>query len=148
MKTHPDETLAKLKQRTNTRAARNLEIVHKVCREIHNSQGPKEYSLATVGRRTQEQKGPSLNTYYSPKGARFCELVRAWAEYDGSDAKKPRRPATLRSEDQLLTAINDLALRARVGLLMAERNRLRAEVNELKANVKPVIDLRPTSGEL
>jgi len=148
MKTHPDEVLANLKTSTNTRAARNLDIVHDVCRLIYKATGPKDYSFATIGRRTQEQNGPSLNTYYSPKGARFCELVRAWAEYDGSSSEKPRKPLKQRSEDQLLTAINDLALRARIGLLIAERNRLRGEVNDLKANTKPVIDLRSASGHL
>ena len=143
MKVHPDKILENLKGKTNTRAARNLDIVHDVCREIYNAPGPKDYSYATVGRRTQERNGPSLNTYYSPKGVRFCDLVKAWADYDGADMKRPNKPIKERKDHELLTSINDLVLRGRVGLLLAKCSRLESEVNALKANAKVVIDQRP-----
>ena len=150
MKTDPNQTLAELKAAAGKRAHRNLDVVHEVCRTIHvtpATSGSRDYSLATVGRKTQERGGPTLNTLYAPLGKRFRTLIAAWAAWAGTTMKKPPRPVDERSEDgDLLRAIKDPALCSMIGFRLAEAKRCRAELDTLKANTKLVIDRRPRDG--
>ena len=121
-----------------------------VCREIRDApglNGGKDYSLATVGRETQERGGPALNTLYAPLGKRFRTLIAAWAEWDGASMKKPPHTAGVRDDDdELLRAIKDPVVCSMVGFRLAEARRCKAELDTLKANTKLVIDRRPRDG--
>lgn len=52
------------------------------------------------------------------------------------------------AEDDLLRRIDDPALRSLLGGIVAERNRLRGEVNLLRANANVVIDRRTLPGQV
>jgi hypothetical protein len=125
-----------------------MELLHEVCREASAS-AAKDYSPASIGRRSQARRGPSLNTLYSPKGSHFRKLIDAWSFWDGVDAKKPAVPVPdLKEDNELLERISDLVVRSYVGMILAERRSLRSEVNILKklSQGNPVIDLRPKAG--
>ena len=145
-KKHPDGTLKDLTaQSKNPVFLRNMAILHEVCRETSAS-GKNDYTPAAIGRTSQARGGPSLNTLYSPKGAHFRKLIDAWAEWEGVEPKKPAaRLPEVTSDNEILSKIDDLVVRSYMGIVLADRRRLRAEVITLKALSKgtPVIDIRP-----
>jgi hypothetical protein len=140
---HPDEVLAALKKNRNPRVCRNLDILHRVCWDIYNGKETKDFSPAHVGRLSEKNKGPTMNTLYSPGGKRFRELMAAWASYAGVASTRPiaqrKKP---NDEDTLLRGIDDLVIREEVALIIGERNRLRSEIKVHKAQGNAVVDLR------
>lgn len=140
--TPPDLVFEKLKAGAGTRTVRNLERIHGVCRAIHQS-GGRDYSLAAVGRRSLECGGPTAGTLYTVTGKPFRELISAWASHAGNAAA----PAPPRTEDAWLKRSRDPADRALVGMIVTERNRLRHEVNLLKAHAGIIVDRRPALAE-
>lgn len=138
----PDLVLETLKSGAGQRTVRNLEKVHGVCRAIHQA-GGRDYSLASIGRRSQECGGPTAGTLYTVAGKPFRELIAAWAKHAGAAPA----PATPPAEDVWLRRIPDPADRALIGMLIAERNRLRHEVNLLKAHASVIVDRRPAAIE-
>lgn len=105
---------------------------------------PLDFSIATVGRLSGEQGGPSTQTIRNRTGKHFQQLIEAWAAYAGTTTKKPlsvRQKQLLNSNDQhVLDSIDDPVIRAVVGSLIAERNKYRDQLNVLKANADIVID--------
>lgn len=126
---------------TRTEAAlRTLEQVLKKQSQII----PLDFSIATVGRLSGEQGGPSTQTIRNRTGKHFQQLIEAWAAYAGTTTKKPlsvRQKQLLNSNDQhVLDSIDDPVIRAVVGSLIAERNKYRDQLNVIKANADIVID--------
>ena len=153
MKTHPDTLLSELKARLHKRAHPNLDHVHAACRSIFEGPGTagrKDYSTPTVARLLEAQgKSPNYNTLNSPGGSHFKALVRAWAQWDGTDILKPPTPSTPEACHQhadLLRQIFNPAVRAEIGFLLADLRRTRGELNTLKARTTPTIDRRPKDG--
>lgn len=150
MKTDPDTVLAELKAASGTRAHHNLDVLHEVCREVYEAPpegGPKDYSIATIGRKSAQRRGPALNTLYAPLGKRFRTLIDAWASWDDcSQPKRPRPPCVTTADTEILQGINDTVLRSMVGFRFAAARRQKAELETLKANTKLVIDRRPYTG--
>lgn len=137
---NPDELLAQLKAAANPRKARNLDIVHAVCREQFE-RGSKDFSVATISRITVERGGPTRQTIHNKTGDDFKGLIAAWAKHTGGVVKKPRKV----SENPIyavLDKIENPAVRAVMGAVLAENKKLRGEVNLLKSNVNIVIDRR------
>ena len=90
----------------------------------------------------------SKGTLYNKASANFRTLIQAWAAY-ASDAKPQfSRPCKPVAEDDLLRRIEDPALRALIGIIVAERNRLRAGINTLRSHANIVIDRRVLPGEV
>ncbi|ENM5907334.1 gamma-mobile-trio protein GmtX [Vibrio mimicus] len=111
---------------------------------------PLDFSIATVGRLSGEQGGPSTQTIRNRTGKHFQQLIEAWAAYAGTTTKKPlsvRQKQLLNSNDQhILDSIDDPVIRAVVGSLIAERNKYRDQLNVLKANADIVIDRTKNTG--
>lgn len=144
---HPDEVLKSLKEGARPQKQRNLYIIHQVCAELHRL-GSRDFSLATVGRMSEERGGMSQRAIYNKTSAEFKGLIEAWTVFSEVPQKKSEakaQPAPL-AENDLLRKIGDPALRALFGGIIAERNRLRAEINLLKANTNVVIDKRVLPG--
>lgn len=144
---HPDEVLKSLKKGARPQKQRNLDIIHQVCAELHRL-GSRDFSLATVGRMSEERGGMSQRAIYNKTSAEFQGLIKAWTAFSEMPQKKSEakaQPAPL-AENDLLRKIGDPALRALFGGIIAERNRLRAEINLLKANTNVVIDKRVLPG--
>lgn len=135
---HPDELLEQLKANATTRKAKNLDIIHAVCREQHE-RGSRDFSVATVSRIAQERGGPVKSTIHNKTGDDFKGLIKAWADHTGGLTRKVRK-ATESPIYAVLDKIPDPAVRAVMGAVLAENKKLRGEVNLLKANSEVVID--------
>ncbi len=137
---HPDEMLEQLKANATLRKAKNLDIIHAVCREQHE-RGSSDFSVATISRIAQERGGPVKSTIHNKTGDDFKGLIKAWADHTGGVTRKVRKV----SENPVyavLDKIPDPAVRAVMGAVLAENRKLRGEVNLLKANTEVVIDQR------
>ena len=137
---HPDAVLASLLEkggRSNRRA--NLAKMHELCRRQHQA-GSREFSLPVIGRLAEAEgilKGRAL---YNAPSADYRSLIEAWGTYAGPAAPKP--PKTLASHDYLMR-IEDPAIRSIMQAIIAERDKLKSQLNVLKANVQVTIDRRP-----
>lgn len=135
---HPDELLKQLKANATPRKAKNLDIIHAVCREQHE-RGSSDFSVATISKIAQERGGPVKSTIHNKTGDDFKGLIKAWADHTGGATRKVRKV----SENPIyavLDKIPDPAVRAVMGAVLAENKKLRGEVNLLKANTEVVID--------
>lgn len=83
---HPDEVLNTLKSDARPQKQRNLDIVHAVCREL-NGLGSRNFSLATVGRMSEERNGMSRNAFYNKTSEDFRTLITAWGNFAGETTK-------------------------------------------------------------
>lgn len=139
----PAEVLQSLKGSARPQKQRNLDVLQAVCEEIHRS-GSGDYSLATIGRLTHARGGPSPRTLYTAQSEDFRVLVKAWKDHHATATASGRRRAQVKplGEDNLIRRIDDPALRALLGAVVAERNRLRAELNVVRAHANVVIDRR------
>jgi len=137
---HPDAVLASLLEkggRSNRLA--NLAKMHELCRRQHAA-GSREFSLPAIGRLAEAEgilKGRAL---YNAPSADYRSLIEAWATYAGPAAPKP--PKTLSSHEYLVR-IEDPAIRSIMQTIIAERDKLKAQVNVLKANAQVTVDRRP-----
>lgn len=141
MTMNPELLLEQLKSSANVRRTKSLEILHSVCREQFE-RGSKDFSIALIGRLSEEQGGPATQTIRNKTGDDFKALISAWANYTGGSVK--RQPKL--NDNPLyavLEKIPDPAVRAVVGVVLAENKKLKGEVNLLKRNAGVVIDQRP-----
>jgi hypothetical protein len=103
---HPDEVLKTLKEGARPQKQRNFDVVHQACAELHRL-GSRDFSLATVGRLSEQRHGVSKGTLYNKAAADFRTLIQAWAAY-ASDAKpqfsRPYKPV---AEEDLLQRIEE-----------------------------------------
>lgn len=137
---HPEEFLAQLKSNANARKAKNLDIIHEVCREQHE-RGSKDFSVATISRLAVLRGGPVKSTIHNKTGDDFKGLIKAWSEHTGGTLKKTRKI----NENPIyavLEKIPDPAIRAVMGSVLAENKKLRGEVNILKSKTNVIIDRR------
>jgi hypothetical protein len=135
---HPDELLEQLKANATPRKAKNLDILHAVCREQHE-RGSTDFSVAMISRISEDRGGPVKSTIHNKTGDDFKGLIKAWADHTGGLTRKVRKI----SENPIyavLDKIPDPAVRAVMGAVLAENKKLRGEVNLLKANTEVVID--------
>ena len=141
MNMNPELLLEQLKASASARKAKSLEILHSVCREQFE-RGSKDFSVALVGRLSEAQGGPATQTIRNKTGDDFKALISAWDNYTGGSVK--RQPKL--NDNPLyavLEKIPDPAVRAVVGIVLAENKKLKGEVNLLKRNAGVVIDQRP-----
>lgn len=137
---HPDAVLASLLEkgsRSNRRA--NLTKIHELCRKQH-AEGSRDFTLPAIGRLAEAEgilKGRAL---YNAPSADYRALIEVWAVYAGPAAPKP--PKTLASHDYLLR-IDDPAIRSIMQAIVAERDKLKAQLNVLKAHTQVTVDRRP-----
>ncbi len=137
---HPDGVLVSLLDkggRSNRRA--NLAKMHELCRQQHAA-GSRDFSLPSIGRLAEAEgilKGRAL---YNAPSADYRTLIEAWAAYAGPAEPKP--PKTLASHDYLMR-IEDPAIRSIMQAIIAERDKLKAQLNVLKAHTQVTVDRRP-----
>ncbi len=139
---HPDAVLEALLAkggRSNRRA--NLAKLHELCRRQHEA-GSRDFSLPAIGRLAEAQGIMKGRVLYNAQSADYRTLVEAWAAYAGPPAPKP--PKTLASHEYLMR-IEDPAIRSIMQAIIAERDKLKAQLNVLKANTQVTVDRRPAA---
>jgi hypothetical protein len=137
---HPDAVLASLLAkggRSNRRE--NLARMHELCRRQHEA-GSREFSLSAIGRLAEAEGLMKGRALYNAQSADYRSLIEAWAAYAGPAAPKP--PKTLASHEYLLR-IEDPALRSIMQAIIAERDKLKAQLNVLKSHTQVTVDRRP-----
>ncbi len=82
-------------------------------------------------------KGRAL---YNAQSADYKALIEAWAAYAGPPSQKP--PKTLASHEYLMR-IEDPAIRSIMQSIIAERDKLKAQLNVLKSHTQVTVDRRP-----
>lgn len=146
-----NQLLAELSAGTRQQKRHNLEVVHQVCGELYRL-GSKDFSLATVGRMSEEREGISRRALYNSTSGDFRRLIQAWASAAEVHKKATSDHRTSREapeeDNALLRKIGDPALRTLIGYIIAERDRLRGEVKLLKTQADVVIDRRPLPGHI
>lgn len=139
----PEELLGLLKAKSNARKQRSLDIISRICLG-QVERGSRDFSIATVGRLSAEQGGPSPQTIRNKGGEDFRALIANWAEHSRGAMKKP--PKIQESEiSSILVKINDPVVRSIVGSILATNARLHREVNLLKQQTEIIIDRRTIS---
>ena len=137
---HPDAVLDSLLAkggRSNRRA--NLAKVHDLCRRQHEA-GSRDFSLPAVGRLVESEGIMKGRALYNAQSADYKALIEAWAAYAGPPVPKP--PKMLASHEYLMR-IEDPAIRSIMQSIIAERDKLKAQLNALKANAQVTVDRRP-----
>lgn len=147
---NPRHLFEALTVNTRPQKRRNLEIIQEVCAELHRL-GSKEFSLATVGRMSEARGGMSRRALYNSTSGDFKTLIRAWANFGTAGGKQtiePKHRETALTDGALLQRIDDPALRALLGNIIAQRDQLRGEVKLLRAHANVVVDRRVLPGHI
>jgi hypothetical protein len=142
---HPNAVLESLlakRLRSNRRA--NLAKMHELCRRQHEA-GSRDFSLPAIGRLAEAEGIMKGRALYNAQSADYKALIEAWAAYAGPPAPKP--PKTLASHEYLMR-IEDPAIRSIMQAIIAERDKLKAQLNVLKANAQVTVDRRPLGATL
>lgn len=137
---HPGAVLESLLAkggRSNRRAG--LAKLHELCRRQHET-GSRDFSLPAIGRLAEAEGIMKGRVLYNAQSADYRTLIEAWAAYAGPPAPKP--PKTLASHEYLMR-IEDPAIRSIMQAIIAERDKLKAQLNVLKANTQVTVDRRP-----
>lgn len=115
--------------------------------EVRFNAGEKDYSIATIGRVSKAEGGVGTVSIRNKTGEHFRLLVDAWATKANTTMKKPPVPHSRKldtpSDMDLLRRLDDPAMRAVFGQIIAEKNKLKAENRILKQNAEVVVDMRP-----
>jgi hypothetical protein len=137
---HPKAVLESLLAkggRSHRRA--NLEKMYELCRRQHEA-GSRDFSLPAIGRLAEAEGVMKGRALYNAQSADYRELIQAWSTYAGPPALKS--PKILASHEYLMR-IDDPAIRSIMQAIIAERDKLRAQINVLKANAQVNVDRRP-----
>lgn len=137
---HPDAVLESLLAkggRSNRRT--NLVKLHELCRRQHEV-GSRDFSVSAVGRLAEAEGIMKGRALYNAPSAPYRTLIEAWGAYAGPPAPKP--PKMLASHDYLMR-IEDPAIRSIMQAIISERDKLKAQLNVLKANTQITVDRRP-----
>lgn len=137
---HPDvvlESLLAKAERSNRR--NNLIKMHELCRKQHEV-GSRDFSVSTIGRLAEADGIMKGRALYNTQSADYKALIEVWAAYAGPPAPKPTK--TLASHDYLMR-IDDPAIRSIMQAIVTERDKLKAQLNTLKAHTLVNVDRRP-----
>ncbi|HCR1519257.1 TPA: alpha/beta hydrolase [Pseudomonas aeruginosa] len=137
---HPDaviESLLGKGGRSNRRA--NLARMHELCHQQYLT-GCRDFSLSKIGRLVEAEGIMKGRALYNASSADYRVLIEAWATYAGPPTPKPTK--VLASHEYLMR-IQDPAIRSIMQAIIAERDKLKAQLNVLKASTQVTVDRRP-----
>lgn len=138
--------LEDLKSDKSQRTKDSLDQLNTLLKARFNA-GEKDYSIATIGRVSKVDGGVGTVSIRNKTGEHFRLLIDAWATKANTTMKKPPVPQSrlhdIPSDTDLLKRLDDPALRAVFGQIIAEKNKLKAENHILKQNAEVVVDMRP-----
>lgn len=142
---HPDEVLDSLLAKGGrSQRLRNLTAINEICRRQHQV-GSRDFSIAAIGKHCEADgilKGRAL---YNAQSTDYRALIDAWQAYVGPPV--PKQAKVLASNDYLMR-IQDPAIRSLMQAIIVERDKLKAQLNTLKANTHLIVDRRPLGGNV
>lgn len=141
---HPNDFVNELMETASPRKKRTLELIHKVCKEQHH-RGSKDFSIPTMVKLLKDEGGPSEQTIRNKDGAEYRALLKCWADFSDGTSKKPTKMKESSFSDTILDGIEDITIRALVGIVLAENKKLKGENSILKQQTNLTIDMRPYS---
>ncbi|WNC70555.1 gamma-mobile-trio protein GmtX [Thalassotalea psychrophila] len=135
----PNELCEKLKQDVTSRTARSLDIIHKVCTD-QAERGGSDFSIATIGRLSAAAYGPKAQAIRNKTGEKYRVLIESWAVF-----KKPLKVISnkVQEKDSWVDEITDRRIMWLVRDLIAEKSRLKGQLQLAKEHAGINIDLRP-----
>lgn len=137
----PNDLLEQLKSGAKAQKIRNLDLIHQICQEQFE-RGGKDFSIATIGRLSEQKGGPIVQSLRNKNGEDFRVLMQAWANYTGGLLKRPQKVNETPLQS-VLNKIEDPAVRAVMGSIITENTRLKGQINLLKRTANVVVDMRP-----
>lgn len=146
---HPDQVLESLLAKGCRKdKEENLRQLHDICLAEFNrhSQGARDLSIAHIGRIAEAHKLFKQRTLWNAQSVDYVALIKAWAAFSGP--RKPLVSKRLTAPDDkyaILERIDDPAVRSFCHIALAERDKLRSELNMLKATNVWSVDMRPKS---
>ena len=139
-KQHPDGILHSfLAKKPRPQKVKNLQAIHDLCRTEYEA-GSRDFSVASIGKLCEQHGLLKARGLYNAPLADYRTLIEGWASYAGPATPKPVKQ--LATEDYV-SRIEDPAVRSLVQGVIAERNKLKAQLNTLKSATTIVIDRRP-----
>jgi hypothetical protein len=137
---HPDALLADLLAKGGRPLKlRNLQAIHELCRSQYEA-GSRDISVSVIGKLCEREGFLKARGLYNAPLADYRALIERWAAYAGPSMPKIRKEL---ASEEYLSRIDDPAIRAIVQGVIVERNKLKAQLNTLKACTTLVVDRRP-----
>jgi hypothetical protein len=137
---HPDAVLESLLAKGGrSQRQGNLVKLHEICRKQHEY-GSRDFSVPVIGRLCEDQGVLKGRILYNAPSVDYRTIIAAWATYAGPPA--PKMPKTLASNEYLIR-IEDPAIRSIMQSIIAERDKLKVQLNVVKAHTQVTVDRRP-----
>ncbi len=145
MQINIDVILESLKTGKTQRTIDSLDRLNTLL-ESRFHKGEKDYSIATIGRISKAEGGVGTVSIRNKSGEHFRHLIDAWATKANTSMKKPPSPQSrqydLPSDMELLKRLDDPAMRAVFGQIIAENKKLKVENRILKQKAEVIVDIR------
>jgi hypothetical protein len=148
---HPDEMLRSLIAKgCRSDKKHRLEKLHEICRAEYNghSEGARDLSVANIARIAESHNLiKNQKTLYNAQSADYVALINVWAAHSGpKQALVSKRAKAAEDKYSIVDQIADPAVRSYCLIALAERDKLRNEINMLKATTVWTVDIRKTAG--
>lgn len=148
---HPDEVVEALLAKGNRRDKNEkLSKLHELCflEFSRHSQGARDLSLSNMSKIAESHGLFKARTIYNAQSADYAALIKAWEAYNGPKViKSTKKQIMLSDKHAFLLKIEDPAVRILCQMAFIERDKVRAELNMLKAKVEVIVDMRPLRSE-
>ncbi|MBT9521298.1 MAG: hypothetical protein IV101_10415 [Dechloromonas sp.] len=144
MEFNAKDILDELCKISTARKQLSLRLIYKICEEQHQ-RGSRDFSIATIGRLSSENKGPSAAAIRNKTGEDYRSLIRVYAESVNGDTKKTK--TNNHPSDNIVNSITDPVTRIRVNIILAEIKALRTQLNATRhlANQTAIIRIEQNS---
>lgn len=121
---------------------RNLQAIDELCRSQYDA-GARDFSLATIGKLLEAQQVMKGRGLYNEPAADYRRLIEAWGSLAGPAPAKVSTKS--KSGDDYVEGVADPAARMLLRSVIAEKNKLLAQLNTIKSAKAIVVDRRPIS---
>ena len=119
---------------------RNLQAIHELCRSQYDA-GVRDFSVSAIGKLLEMREVMKARGLYNEPAADYRRLIQAWGELAGPAPAKSSAKSS--AGDAYVEGVADPAARMLLRALIAEKNRLLAQLNTLKGAKALVVDRRP-----
>lgn len=144
---HPDVLLQELLAKNPRKdKAEKLRQLNEICSDHYDQNRIlRDFTLPSIGRLCR-MKGlfKTERTLYNACSKDYCDLINAWAAYSGSSSVKiSKGKMDLPAEHRYLFKIEDHALRSIMQSIIAQRDKLKKQLDIVKSQMRIQIDQRP-----